>query len=298
MGKRIAAIGECMVELSPAGPGLYRQGFAGDTFNTAWHLRRALPHDWTVSYVTAVGDDATSDAMLAFMDAAGIETTDVQRLTGAVPGLYMIDVDACGERHFAYWRGQSAARRMAEDATRLRAALASADVIYASGISLAILPPTGRKVVLAALAAARARGAMVVFDSNIRPRLWEDPATMAKTIVAARALATVALPTWPDEQVVDAATSAKAVLQAHLAAGAREVVVKLGADGALISEGGASLLVPCPAAIAPVDTTGAGDSFNAGYVAARLTGADPAAAVLAGHRLAGQVIQHRGALLP
>ena len=295
---RIAAVGECMVELTPAGGGLYRQGFAGDTFNTAWHLRRALPGDWTVSYVSALGDDATSGAMLDFMGAAGIDTQNVQRLPGAVPGLYMIDVDARGERRFAYWRGQSAARRMADDRPAFNAALDGADAIYVSGITLAILPPDGRAVLLDAMTAAKARGAMVAFDSNLRPTLWEDAGTMARMILAARKAATLALPTWPDEAAVDGGDSPAAIITAHHAAGVGEVVVKLGPDGALVSDGGAPVDVPCPAHVTPVDTTGAGDSFNAAYIAARLMGQTPVEAAGAGHALAGRVILHRGALLP
>ena len=106
------ALGECMVELAQTGDNLYRRGFAGDTFNTAWYARRLLPADWQVSYGTCLGKDAVSDEMLAFFDAQRINTDSVRRLNDRTVGLYMISLNA-GERSFSYWRSQSAARLLA-----------------------------------------------------------------------------------------------------------------------------------------------------------------------------------------
>jgi 2-dehydro-3-deoxygluconokinase len=111
---RILSIGECMVELSPDGPGRFRQGFAGDTFNAAWYLRRLLPDDWQVGYATCVGTDPLSDSMVAFMTRSGIDTAAVRRVPARTVGLYMIHL-LNGERSFSYWRGDSAARQLAAD---------------------------------------------------------------------------------------------------------------------------------------------------------------------------------------
>ncbi len=136
---RVVAIGECMVEMGPAAePGLFRMGFAGDTFNTAWYLRRRLPAAWQVDYLSAIGTDGISATMAKFMEDAGIGTDHLARLPDATVGLYLIELKN-GERSFAYWRGQSAARRLAEDDARLRAALSGASLAYLSGITLAIL---------------------------------------------------------------------------------------------------------------------------------------------------------------
>jgi len=113
------ALGECMVEIAPAEGGLCRQGFAGDTFNAAWYARRALPGAWTVDYATQVGRDAVSDAMLAFMAGEGIGTGSILRREDRTVGLYLLSLKD-GERSFSYWRGQSAARMLAEDPARLQ----------------------------------------------------------------------------------------------------------------------------------------------------------------------------------
>lgn len=288
---RFLSMGEVMIELSAAGPGLWRQGIAGDTFNTARYLA-ALRPGWRVGYATRLGQDAMSDAALAAIGAAGIETGAITRDADRTIGLYMITLRQ-GERSFSYWRSQSAARLMAEDATWLVRSFESADVIYLSGITLAILSPAARDRLLQALA-----GRRVVFDPNIRLRLWEDAAAMRETITRAAGLAEIVLPSFDDEAAAFGDASLATTAARYASAGAAEVVVKNGNGPLALWSRGRLHDLPAPAPVALVDSTGAGDSFNAGYLAARLAGADPAAAVLAGQRLAALVVQHPGALVP
>lgn len=294
MGGRIVCVGECMVELAPAGQGLLQQGFAGDTFNAAWYLRRRLPADWTVDYLSAVGRDAISEAMLRFMADAGIGTDHVARIEGATVGLYLISVQD-GERSFSYWRGQSAARQLADDPARLEAGLAGAALVVFSGITLAILAPAARAALLQALGRVRARGATLAFDPNMRARLWPDTATMAAAVSEAARLADIVLPSFDEEQATFGDADPQATIARYRGLGAGVVVVKngsgpmLGWDGAFHSHQ--------PPAITAVDTTAAGDSFNAGFLAASLTGAPLAEAMARGAALAGQVILQPGALV-
>lgn len=294
---RVLCIGECMVEIGPAEvAGLYRMGFAGDTFNTAWYLRRRLPADWAVDYLSAVGTDAASASMLDFMEAAGIGTVSVARMTDATVGLYMIDLKD-GERSFSYWRGQSAARRLAEDQDRLRKALDGAVLAYLSGITLAILPPQDRVRLLSALSDFRARGGRVAFDPNLRPRLWPSPAAMTGAVTEAGRIADMALPSFEDEAGAFGDADPAACARRYAALGAREVVVKNGADRIVaVADDAWHAHDPVPAPCV-VDTTAAGDSFNAGYIAARLMGGTVAGALDAGSTLAARVVGGRGALV-
>lgn len=296
MTDRILCIGECMVELAPAGDGLLRQGFAGDTFNTAWYLRRLLPAEWQVDYLTAVGDDALSAAMLAFMRAAGIGTRHIATRAGGTPGLYLISVRD-GERSFSYWRGQSAARTLAQDAAPLALALAGARVVLFSGITLAILPEADRHRLLAALATARRAGSRIVLDPNLRPRLWAEAGAMRAAITAAAEVADMILPSFDDEQAAFGDPTPEATARRYRQLGASEVVVKNGA-GAVhwLDPAGAGRWQPPPAPRI-VDTTAAGDSFNAAYICARATGLDPARAIAEGAAVAARVIGAPGALV-
>jgi 2-dehydro-3-deoxygluconokinase len=293
---RVLSIGEVMVELSGAGEGLWRMGFAGDTYNTAWHLA-ALRPGWRVAYGTRLGPDPMSQAALAAMAEAGIATDWVQRDPVRSIGLYLISLRD-GERSFAYWRDTSAARLLADDDAWLNAALGWAEAIYFSGITLAILAPEARGRLLAALGRARAGGARIAFDPNLRPRLWESAASMRATIEAAAAEAELCLPSFEDEAAAFGDACAAATAARYAGLGVREVVVKNGDGQPALWVGGAALPAPAPPRVEPVDTTGAGDSFNAAYLAARLGGAEASQALAAGQALSALVVLHAGALAP
>lgn len=301
-GKLFLSIGEPMVELGRSGTAdLWRMGFAGDVLNTLWYARACLPRDgadgWRTAILTRLGHDSFSTRMLEFLAANGLETDFVSTDDTRSVGLYAIDLAPDGERRFSYWRSQSAARGLADDAEKLREAVEQADLVYFSGITLAILPPAGRSNLVEAARSARARGQMVVFDPNIRPALWEDAQTMRDWLRKAMATATVALPSFDDEARVWGDATVEACAARWREAGAGEVVVKNGGGDIVAAASGAVTKIAVER-IRPVDTTGAGDAFNAGYLAARLAGRDTRDAVGEGHRLAEQVIGQRGALLP
>lgn len=291
------ALGECMVEIAPAGDGMCRQGFAGDTFNAAWYARRALPDGWAVDYATQVGSDAVSGDMLAFMQAQGIGTGAIRRRDDRTVGLYVISLKD-GERSFSYWRGQSAARMLADDAAWLDTVLAGRRVIHFSGITLAILPPEGRMVLCGALARARAAGAMVSFDTNLRPRLWESADAMRAGLTLGASVADVVLPSFDEETGLFGDATPQATAARYAAGGARVVAVKDGgAPLTLWTADGAATLDPVPVAQV-IDTTAAGDSFAGVFLAGLATGRPLADAAGAAMQVAARVIQARGALVP
>ncbi|QPM92409.1 2-dehydro-3-deoxygluconokinase (plasmid) [Pseudooceanicola algae] len=286
-----------MVELSPGVDPLdLRSGFAGDTYNTAWYLRRIRP-DWTVRYVTSVGQDALSETMLGQMRAAGIDTDHIRQLPDRTVGLYLITVRD-GERSFSYWRDQSAARMLAADQGQLDRALTGADVIYLSGITLAIIGAAGRAVLQQSLKVAHDRGALVVFDPNLRPRLWQDTRTMCDAITDMAALCDIVLPSFEDEATFFGDADPAATLARYQRGLTRTVIVKNGPDAVIYDHcGQTGSVAPTPIA-ETVDTTSAGDSFNAGAMAALLSGADPEVAIRLGSEIAAQVVCNRGALVP
>jgi 2-dehydro-3-deoxygluconokinase len=297
MSKRFVSIGECMLEMSDAGDGLYRLGYAGDTLNTAWYARALLGEDWSVDYVTALGEDIYSGQILDFLEANEIGTRHVQTIPARRPGLYLIHQDE-GDRHFTYWRDTSAARLLADDREALFAAVEGAEVVYFSGVTLAILHPRARGRLLKALVRARDGGATLVFDTNIRPALWSGPRAMQAVLSAAASICDIVLPTHPDEAAIFGDHSPEDTARRYLELGVREVVVKNGSGAALaVADDDRGMAWPEPGADV-VDATGAGDSFNGAYLAARLSGASLQDALVAAHRTARQVIGHKGALLP
>lgn len=296
MAGRLLAIGECMVELMQADDGLMRKSFAGDTFNTAYYARLFLPADWSVDYFTAVGGDRISEEMLAFIEGHGIGTQHVARIDGRTPGLYMIHLDN-GERSFSYWRSVSAAKLLARDADRLRAAIEASDMIVFSGITLAILPPEDVDTLLAELRRAKAAGKRVAFDPNIRPRLWDDAERMRTVISDGARAATIVMPSFDDEAAHFGDASIAATIERYRALGVADLVVKDGADGATLAFGAQTTHVPSASVERIIDTTSAGDSFNGGFLARYVTTGDAPAAARFAAELAAAVIQHHGALV-
>ncbi|MDQ0471104.1 sugar kinase [Labrys wisconsinensis] len=294
----LLALGECMVELSRQPDGRFSLAYGGDTFNTAAYAARL---GLAAAYGTALGDDPYSRGILDLAAAEAVDTTLVPRLPGRVPGLYVIETDGRGERSFFYWRDTAPARELFElpAAEALVAAMARARCVYFSGITLSLYGPAGLDRFERSVAAARAAGARIAFDGNFRPRNWKGDLARARAVFA-RFLVHVdlALPTFDDEQALWGDADPAATLDRLAGHGIAEIVIKNGPAGVSIRSVGLAAAVPVPAPVEPVDTTAAGDSFNAGYLAGRLRGAEPGEAALLGHRLAAVVIRHRGAIVP
>jgi len=285
-----------MVEMSGGEDRNYRLGYAGDTLNTAWYARALLPEEWSVDYVTAVGDDRYSDEMVSFIAAAGIGTRSMRRIAGKRPGLYLIHQEK-GDRKFTYWRDSSAARLLADDRPVLDAALKGADLVYFSGITMAILEPRARGRILSAVIAAREAGALVAFDPNIRPALWTSDSVMRSVLTAAATVSDIVLPTHSDEAPVFGDGSPEQTAERYLGLGVREVAVKDGGNPALIATADDRVMVAPRADVQVIDPTGAGDSFNGSYLSSRMAGLSLAASATAAHGTAAAVVGHKGALI-
>ena len=291
-----ASIGECMIELSGNGDDQWRMGYAGDTLNTAWYARALTDQAFPVDYVTAFGEDEFSKKQRDFLTSNGIGIAQSPVIKGVHPGLYAITLKDA-ERSFTYWRSDAAAKRLASDENALRLSLANRDMIYFSGISVGIVFPEHRETLFDILRECRANGALIAFDPNFRHQLWPDREAAKKIISAAMQIADIALPTFPDEQALFGDETAQACADRLIGLGVKEIVVKDGTEPALIIADGKQALVPAVKANA-VDTTGAGDSFNGGYLAARLEGLSPVEAARKAHAVAARVVEIRGALAP
>ena len=295
---RVVCVGEVMIEMARGSDGRFGIASGGDTFNTAVYLARA---GIEVSYATALGDDPYSEGILALATAEGVGTELIARVPGRLPGLYLIETNPAGERRFYYWRDTAPARDLFEvaDWGRVAESLLAAKLIYFSGITLSLYSNNGLGRFLAVVEMARQQGAKVAFDGNFRPRGWKGDLARTRTVfMEALKRVDIVLPTFDDEAVLWGDPSPDATVDRMQAFGIPEVVVKNGPNSALIAASGQRDFVPVPEVVVPVDTTAAGDSFNAGYLAARLTGEKPAAAATAAHRLAAEVIRHRGAIMP
>ena len=291
---RIAVFGEVMLELSGNNPDAMRLGFGGDTLNTAFYLARLGRRP---TYITALGQDPYSDRMISGFAADGIDTSLILRHPERMPGLYAIETDASGERRFHYWRGQSAARDFFSlpDSGAAMDRATEAELLYFSGISISILGEDDRYRLLDLASAVRSRGGKVAFDPNFRPKGWGDPDVAGKLFEQLAPSITWLLTTDADEDMLFGAATPEEHLSRWLDWGVGEAVLKAGPTGAWLP-GGENIPASKPDRI--VDTTGAGDSFNAAWLHARLEGKSAGEAAEAGNRLAARVIGFPGAIAP
>lgn len=300
---RFACIGECMIELTTRDPRTLDLRFGGDTLNTAVYAARRLKQSeqfTIVDYVTALGDDPYSEQMLETWQQEGVGTGMVARLPGRLPGLYMIRTDDSGERTFHYWRSTAAARDLfrAPEIADIARQVAVYDLVYLSGITLSIYDAESRARLFDLLDDVRRRGGQVAFDSNYRPRGWPDAETAREAMAQAWRRCDIGLPTHGDEQMLWGDADAHATVARLRTHGVGEIVVKRDRAPCLLDLEGEQEEVPAETVLRAVDTTAAGDSFNAAYLSARLLDHSIEAAARAGHRVAAAVIQHPGAIIP
>ncbi|WP_166373178.1 sugar kinase [Psychromonas sp. SA13A] len=302
--KKIAIIGECMIELNGKPFGPMQQTFGGDTLNAAVYLSRSSNDEIKIQYVTAMGTDPLSDGMIQRWQDEGVGTKLVLRDASRSPGLYLIQVDDQGERTFLYWRNQSAAKYLFQhkELSKVRKALLDMDMVFLSGISFAILEQEDRELFISLLKGLADNGIEIVFDSNYRPALWANDSLKAVREVYKKVseICSIALVTFEDEQLIWGDRSYQETLTRYQQSGTKKVVIRLGAEGCVFKDFENmhdTTMVKTTPVQTVVDTTSAGDSFNGGFLSAYLTGETIENACIKGNLIAGIVIQHQGAII-
>ena len=292
----VLVVGEPLVELLEDPPGTMRRGFGGDALNLSVYLKHEEPA-LRVVLATAVGDDPDSDALLVLCRDEGIDVSRMRRVAGAELGRYRVAVDTAGERSFAYERSASPFRGALDDDDLLPDASVVGAVCF-SGITVAVLHDAGRRRLLAFATAVHERGGTVVYDPNHRPALWADDADAVAWTRRVVPIVDVLLASAEDGRRLTDGEAPVAIAEAFRAMGAHEVVVTDGANPCVVAAQGVVEDVAPTVPERVIDTTAAGDAFDAGYLAARLRGSSPSVSARAGHVAAANAVGHRGALAP
>lgn len=289
---RVLSIGECMLQLREERKGKFAQAFGGDSLNTAIYLARL---GIRTSYLTALGDDAWSSEMLANWDKEGIDTSFVRRVPGRMPGLYIIQNEANGERRFSYWRDRSPAREIFDaENQQLAQSFLQHDWIYFTGVTLSLYSREGRMRLFDYLQRANDAGAWIVFDTNFRKHGWPDRQEADAAFRQAIEMADILFASHEDMAGIFG-RGADAMFDV---AKCGEKILKLpDASARVVWRNRDEVVAPLPVKKV-VDTTAAGDSFAAAYLAMRVNGKSPLMAAGAGHQLANIVIQNAGAIIP
>lgn len=298
--QRIAIIGECMIELKQVN-GQLEQGFGGDSLNTAVYFSRLTRQQGiTTHYVTGMGKDPFSTSMLNAWQEESISTELVHISDTHLPGIYSIENTPDGERQFYYWRNDSAAKYWLRGISTedLLAHFGQQSLIYLTGISLAILPDDCRDKLLACLKQCRRDGVKIAFDNNYRSALWPNSEQAQQCYRNILSITDMAFLTFDDECMLWGDSEEQHTLNRTRRFGVEEIIIKRGALPCIVANQEEQWQVAAQSISNIVDTTAAGDSFSAAYLARRLLGASAIDAAMAGHTLAGNVIQHAGAIIP
>ncbi len=268
LGLDLLGLGEPLLEFAERGDDgapTYLAGFGGDTSNATIAAAR---QGAACGYVTRLGTDVFGDRFVALWNGEGVSTEHVERDPEAPTGVYFISYDEGGHA-FTYYRRGSAASRARPEGLPL-AAIARARLLHLSGISQAI-SDSACDATFAAVAHAREAGTLVSYDPNLRLKLW--PLARARAIVLETvSQSDVVLPSLEDAVQLLGGTDPDALVDTFLARGAKTVVLKLGAEGALVADADGRHRVPGHR-VATVDATGAGDTFDGAFLAERLRGA-------------------------
>lgn len=290
----IACLGECMLELSNLPNGDYRMGFGGDTLNTAIYLARLGVE---VGFVSAIGSESYSDNMLEAWVSENVGTSDVLIDPNKSVGLYAIQIDSAGERSFNYWRSDSAAKNMFSQSDVYFSSLNKYDAIYTTGITLSLMSDQTFKDFIQFLKGLKKLNKQIIFDLNYRPKNWQNAVQAKERVATFLQVTDIALPSYDDEEILFNDGSIENCLTRYIKAGVKEVVLKNGADGCYVYANNSTQHYPVSEMVNPKDTTAAGDSFNAGYLAMRMRKKDIGQAIACAQKTAALVIQHPGALV-
>jgi 2-dehydro-3-deoxygluconokinase len=288
----VLAIGEAMVEFNQTVPGQpqYLQGFGGDTSNAAVAAARASAR---CGYVSAVGDDTFGSFLMHFWHLAGIDTAQCAIESGATTGLYFVTHGPAGHE-FSYRRAGSAASRMQLNAAQ-HLALQQTQWLHYSGISQAI-SDNARQQCEAAVRIAKAAGAQISFDSNLRLKLWSlDDAR--RHMLPAIANCDLFLPSLEDVTQLSGLSDPQAIMSWSHDLGAKQVVLKMGSEGVLVSDSAQQSRI-APIKVQAVDATGAGDCFAGNLLARLALGDDLTAAARYANAAAALSVQGFGAVNP
>ena len=290
---RVCVIGEPLAELSFGPDGTLRLGVGGDAANVAVRLARG---GCEVSLHSALGTDALSERVAVRLREEGVQLAG-PALDGERVGIYLVATGDGGERSFTYWRDGSAASRYLRGGTeQLLAAIGEADVVHVSGITLALVGRSGRAILRRGIARVRAAGTFVVFDPNHRATLWPDPREASTATNEVLPLVDAALASRDDCAALFASRDAEAGARSLAAAGVVDVAVTDGAAGCVVIGENGTTWIEAPVVPRVVDTTGAGDAFDAAWILAWLRGADTEERARAGLEAAAACVGYPGAL--
>ena len=293
--RRIAALGEPLLELQPADDGSVRLAFGGDVANSMICLARMLGGGATwISVVTALGDSSYSAWLRQRLTREGIHV--IEPSIEGEPGIYGLPLDPAGRPGFSYWRAQSAAHTFLQsaDCDRFEDLIGDAQLLLVTGITLALCSDASFRHLCRWVDRHR-DGCRIVFDCNFRRRLWDSEAQARERIGTFEQLASLIATGGEDEKTLWGAADTAQIIE-RVSRMSAEYLIRGGPEGCWVGSGRECQHVPTAPVTIVGDTAGAGDSHLAAYIAARISGCGRADAAAYANKAAAVVVSQRGSV--
>lgn len=294
----LLALGEGMLELKFDQQGQLVHKFAGDTLNAAIYAKR-WSDKLTVQFYSAIGQDAFSHQMIQYLGSENINTDSLLISSTNNIGIYAIETDERGERSFNYWRKDSAATQMLKMLKELGgvSALPASEIIFFSGISLAILSDEDKAYLFDVIEGMRKKGSKIAFDPNYRAKMWRDEQHAIEWFTKAFEISDIVLPGLDEQQDLYHQQTVEDVKSFMFNLGVKELIIKAGKEGVYGFSCDESCHVPFNPAPQQIDSTAAGDSFAGTFLSSRLFGDSIKQSIINADSVAREVVQYRGAII-
>lgn len=271
MGKKrnIVALGECLVEFSELEGELYRQSFAGDTLNTLFYASRL---GLATGYISMLGDDPYTGGIETLLSAEQIDRSLVGR-SSRTNGIYFIKRDSSPNTRLHFIRDRSAAKQAIDllDLQFVREYILNSHVFHLSLIAIGMTENKQRLLELVGSVAGRI---LISLDTNYRSSVWESSDQARETLADYLPHIDLLFVTDTDDRAYHGERSTVEVIKHYQSFGVPEFAYRMGAAGSIVFSGKADGIKAIPN-IEVLDTTGAGDAYNAGYLFLKLGGAAP-----------------------
>ena len=292
---KICAIGECMMELTNAKMELYSQSIAGDTLNFASYLDKKI---FDTSYFTAVGTSDISKRVISFLKKQKIKTNLVSLINSYEIGLYLIENSKAGEKIFYYWRDNSAAKFFFNNQKikKCQNQLKKFQYVYFSGITLSLFDDNNFHKFLSLIEFLKKKKIKIIFDFNIRIKRWSKKKLFfyfSKTLP----FVDILFSSGEDLNFLKGNTSLKTF---------KNLIQKYNIEHGIFRNNARlnysfykdeSYFIKNKIKNKVVDTSGAGDGYNAAYISKFIKFNDPQKALYAASQIGAKIVMKKGAIV-
>lgn len=293
---KICSIGECMIEMSNLKDNKYIQSFAGDTFNFLVYIAR---FEHKTSFLSAIGNDYYSSNLIQFFKKENISTKLLHKIKNTNLGLYLIKNNSLGEKEFFYWRESSPVRNFLNyiNVKDIIDKLLKQDLIYFSGITLSLLNKIGLLNLNKIIKILNNKNKIIVFDYNIRTKGWLNLYDARDQINKFLKFVSIAFASGEDIKFLYGNNNMKNIKNIIHEHNIKSFIYRKNSNQTYFLSKNKSIFIKNKIFNKIIDSSGAGDAFNAAYISHLLSGNNTINCLKFGDQIAKKVLMKKGAII-